>query len=169
QALLEVVPGHTEGNLRLAHLELMDGQERRARKLLLRAIESDGPDWALAVAYQELARLHIDDGELLDAKKVLGAALERLPDQPRLLMLLAFAHDASAANGRAREVLGRAVATSTSRPSPRHRFVDWSRESFVRNDRQVQEEVNGSLPVLTDRWQRVRNHQAQALAQGESR
>ncbi|MEO1088284.1 MAG: hypothetical protein AAFY88_28980, partial [Acidobacteriota bacterium] len=60
QTLLEVTPEHTEGNLRLAHLELMDGQERRALKLLQKAIQSDGPDWALAVAYQELARLHID-------------------------------------------------------------------------------------------------------------
>ncbi|MEM1179031.1 MAG: tetratricopeptide repeat protein, partial [Acidobacteriota bacterium] len=169
QTLLEIDPSHTEGSLRLARLDLLEGQERRARKRLQQAIKSSGPEWALAVAYQELARLDIDEGELLAAKKTLSEGLGRFPNQPRLLMLMAFAHDASAANTRAREVLAKAGAETSGRPSPRRRFVDWSRESFVRNDRLMQEKVHRAVPVLTERWRKVRHHNAQVQAQGDNR
>lgn len=152
QALLAVDADHVEGNLRMARLETMEGRTKRARKLLARAVRGHGPPWARAVAYQELARLDIDDGEIDRAIGTLERAVSELPDQPRLLILLAFAHDAKAASAEAREVLARAGAVADSRPSPRRRFGDWSRESFVRNDRQVVERVDQTMPVFAERW-----------------
>ncbi|MEM6797143.1 MAG: tetratricopeptide repeat protein [Acidobacteriota bacterium] len=155
-ALLEQDPENAEARLRLARLELVEGQRRGAQRLFEKAARGPGPPWARAVAFQELARLEIDRGRLEEAEALLEEALGAFPEETRIRLLLAFVHDASQNPDSARRFLDRTSADDwPQRPSARRRFGAWSRESFVRNDSRLQEQVERAQPVFLSRWQDV--------------
>lgn len=105
--LVEVDPKSPEGRLRLAVNLRRLGREGQAMELLSSLIREDNPDWVLAVAYQELASLHLSRDQASQAVTLLDQGVGRLPDQERLRIQLAYALDRTGDGARARQVVVR--------------------------------------------------------------
>ncbi|ANM31550.1 hypothetical protein ABI59_21270 [Acidobacteria bacterium Mor1] len=124
QELLKLEPDQHGARLRLAvNLERL-GQYRRAEQHL-RAVIGQADGWVRSVAYQELGRKLIKNKRRDEARELLEEATERLPDDEKLHLLLAFTHELEDKPWMARAVLdswrNRRVDT---RFAPRHRYAE---------------------------------------------
>lgn len=86
--LHDLWPGDAEVELRLALQLARTGERRRARQRLAGLVARE-PDWVAIVAAQELADLHVEDGDPGAAADLLQAALERFPRSSQLRLQLA--------------------------------------------------------------------------------
>ena len=106
-----------------------EGKRGRAAEHLRRLLGQD--DWIDALASQELARLHIKQGRLKDARTLLEASIERHSQHEQALrVLLAYALDRAKRPDAARRQLsasGRQVATG---PTPRALYNRWPSEAL---------------------------------------
>jgi tetratricopeptide (TPR) repeat protein len=137
--LLEIEPRSDEGRLRLAvNLAHLGRREEEAE--LLRQIIADGAsEWVLAVAYQELGRLLLQQERPEDAVQLLEEGVARLPSVQRLYIELAYALDRSGQRRLGQETAAR-IPAAAGRFSPRllYRFPprtgdSRSRDSLVRH------------------------------------
>lgn len=156
--LLDIDPSHGLARLRRAvNLETL-GRTRPARRELERLLEmppeNRAEDWVQAVAYQELARLLLDDGEVGTARDLLERATDELPRNERLYLLLAFVHDALGDGGQARGVLTEmAIRTAGARGlSPRHRYTLWATDAQAGIHRRLRERAGPVREALDARW-----------------
>lgn len=117
--LVEVEPRADEGRLRLALCLLRTGVRGEAGRLLRRVIDNGKDPWAIALAYQEMARLYLDEERFEEAVRLLEEATARLPGERRLYLNLAYALDRAGQKHRGSEVLASAPATAPASP----RFV----------------------------------------------
>jgi tetratricopeptide (TPR) repeat protein len=105
--LNELVEAHPEvyhGRLRLA-INLNRIHRRKAAARHLRQALKSPDRWVKSLAYQELARLHLQSDELEEAQKLLRKGVQALPGEGRLYILLAFVLDAQQQSESARKVL----------------------------------------------------------------
>lgn len=125
--LVEYNPKSAEGRLRLALNRRRMGDVRQAESELRGLISETNPPWTLTVAYTELANLYLDQHREGAAVTLLRRALDRLPDQERLYIQLAYALDRQRRFLEARRVLAQLAARDhhldNGRPSPRHRYA----------------------------------------------
>ena len=122
--LLATLPQHREARLRLAVNLARSGNRPRARRILTELVAAPGKDWLQAVAFHELARDLIARDRFDEAKALLLAARERLPDDDQLQLLLAVARDALQGGAAAGDFeLG--LRSRADRPSARHRYQEW--------------------------------------------
>jgi len=128
--LVEYNPKSAEGRLRLALNERRTGDVRQAERELQGLISETNPPWTLTVAYTELANLYLDQNREDAAVTLLRRAVDRLPDQERLYIQLAYALDRQRRFLEARRVLARLAARDhhlgNGGPSPRHRYAKGS-------------------------------------------
>jgi Flp pilus assembly protein TadD len=93
--LLRAHPGNGEAQLRRALALGRLGRRTEARRQLAELVAA--PDaataWWFPIAYQELARLAIDEESWDAAEKILRTGLERLPGDEKLLLELAALYD----------------------------------------------------------------------------
>jgi len=124
ERLLAVRPEAAEGRLRLA-VNLERTGQRRAAIARFTALAAD-PDagWAAEIAYQELARIRIDQGDPAAAATLLREALERFPGSERLRIQLAYALDRAGDPAAAREIVAELAGTPPdgSGATPRRRY-----------------------------------------------
>lgn len=125
--LVEIDPKAGEGRLRLALNLLRIEEEEQGERELLRLISESNPPWVLTVAYSELGSLYLDQGRVAEASRVLRAGFDRLPEQDRLAIQLAFALDRQRRFMEARQVLAQVAAREhhlgEGGSSPRHRYA----------------------------------------------
>ena len=125
--LVHYNPKSAEGRLRLALNHRRTGDVRRAERELRELISETNPAWTLTVAYTELANLYLDQNREAAAVVLLRRAVDRLPDQERLYIQLAYALDRQRRFLEARRVLARLAARDhhqdNGAPSPRHRYA----------------------------------------------
>ena len=88
----------------------------QAMELLYSLVREDNPDWVLAVAYQELASLHLERNQANRAVTLLDQGVGRLPEQERLRIQLAYALDRAGESARARQVVVRMEPRSSRGP-----------------------------------------------------
>lgn len=127
--LLDANPRHREARLRMAvNLRRLDSPEQ-ARRLLEELVAEPSGDWAGAVAFQELARIHRTAGRSARAEEVLRQGLERYPDDGQLRVQLAFVLDQRRRPQRAlsvvQELAGTGLGDSTldvAQPTPRRLY-----------------------------------------------
>ncbi len=147
---LETEPGNAEGRLRLAlNLRRLD-QGDEARKLLEELTAAGDPSWLTPLAYQELARLHSQQGRPAEAEKVLRQALGRFPEDARLSVQLASVLDRQGAAREATELVEKALASSSSREasSSRYLYNTVRPEAFAAARTFLAENSRSRLPVL---------------------
>ena len=122
--LVNAHPNFDEGRLRLG-INLIRTDESRAGEELLRSLLQDGArPWIEAIAAQELVQLLVKKGRESDAEREVRDALERMPDDQRLWILLAAILELSDRHGEAIEVLGDLPPASRG-VSPRARYAEW--------------------------------------------
>ncbi len=126
---LAAAPGDAEAKLRLAiNLGRGGGDRRQSATLLEEVAAGDGPAWVRAVAHQELARRDLTAGDAAAAARRLEAAVQELPDDRGLHLLLALAYDRLRQPREALDTLTR--VGSGGGESPRKRYDDWPEEAI---------------------------------------
>jgi Flp pilus assembly protein TadD len=111
-------PANAEARLRLAlNLKRLD-QTKESRKLLADLTAEKEPSWVTPLAYQELARVDVEDGKGAEAEKVLRQAVERFPEDLRLRIQLATVLDRRGAAGEATALIEKALGPSGTSASP---------------------------------------------------
>jgi tetratricopeptide (TPR) repeat protein len=129
EKIVEVDPGNDEARLRLAINRGRLGQRRAALDLLDELTAERGSaaptGWWLALAYQELARIHVAEGDFGAAEGALRRGLERLPGEEKLSLQLAVV-----LAQRGQKAAGEAVVAAIS-PRPAGREVESARNRYV--------------------------------------
>lgn len=125
------------------------GDERRARAVLRRCAAGGAQEWARVAALEELARIDLAAGRPGEAVARLAPAVDSLPDQPSLRVLLAHALEesgnATAAASLLREL---AAAPGGLEETPRLRYTRSSEESAGAMRRAVRDAARPVLPAL---------------------
>ena len=120
QEILAVDPTHPEARLRLAINRARTGTPKRSVELLTELLDDAAaattpPPWWLAIAHQELARLHVAAGQRPAAEAVLRRGLERLPGEEKLSLQLAVLLDSPPRRPEARSLLAAWAPTRVDR------------------------------------------------------
>ena len=124
EELLELQPEQHAARLRLAINLARLGQTRKSEQHL-RVLTERADGWVRSVAYQELCRRLIDRGQSTEARTLLEQAVERLPDDEKLHLLLAFTHELEDKPWKARAVLDQWRNRRVQpRFAPRHRYAE---------------------------------------------
>ncbi|MCP4658300.1 MAG: tetratricopeptide repeat protein [bacterium] len=84
---------NAEGRLRLGINLYRAGERPEAASILRTLVAGEAPDWVLSLAYQELGRRLLEDGELNSARSLLQQGMVRLPWDPVLPIQLAHLAD----------------------------------------------------------------------------
>jgi tetratricopeptide (TPR) repeat protein len=124
--VLGVEPANAEGRLRLAlNLKRLD-RAAESRKLLAGLVAEKDPSWVIPLAYQELARLDVEEGKKgksPEAEKLLREAIDRFPDDLRLRIQLAAVLDRRGAPGEANALLDKLLSAPLSREAGSSRYL----------------------------------------------
>ncbi len=124
--LVDVEPGHAEGRLRLGVDLAQLGRRNAATKVLGALVKGSPPDWVLAVATQELARVQIVEGQLDRAHETVTVGIARQPENQRLKIMLAFVEDLQGRSADAAGSIARVEENAGRRfDSPRMRYSQW--------------------------------------------
>lgn len=91
--LLRIRPDPEAGVLRLAVQLLRLDKRKDAIEILQWLLKSGSQEWIRAIAHQELARIHLADGELNLAKKQLDLGRKEVPSDPSLLISLEYVYE----------------------------------------------------------------------------
>lgn len=124
QRLVDTHPGFDEGRLRLGINLIRTGQDMAGEELLRGLLQDGARPWIEAVAAQELVRLLVNKGRGSEAEREARAALERMPDDQRLWILLAAILERSNRHGEAIEAMAD-LPTASRGVSPRARYAEW--------------------------------------------
>jgi thioredoxin-like negative regulator of GroEL len=124
ERLVETNPSFDEGRLRLGINLIRTGREEAGQKLLSDLRQGGSKAWIEAIAGQEMVRLLIQQGQMSEAEREVRAALEQMPDDQRLWILLASIFERSDRHDRAIEVLTNLPPASRG-VSPRARYGEW--------------------------------------------
>ena len=152
--LVEAHPDAHQGHLRLAVNQVRTQRKRPAFRHLKEGLKSSEP-WVRSLAYQELARLHMDSDELEEAENVLREGVEALPGEDKLYVLLAFVLDAQQRSEETMRVLAEMAAKTDRREeSARHLYtkgseqiVDNLRRKLKRQAEVREEDLREALPT----------------------
>ncbi len=115
RSVLDGDPRDVDALERLAELELSVGDRSQARVALARAVNAAAPGTRRAGLRRRIARMDLDEGRLDAAIAGLEAAVEDVPDDPRLLETLADACLDAGRPSRARAALQQALAVADPR------------------------------------------------------
>lgn len=148
--LLKADPAHAEGKLRLAvNLRRLEKSEETV-PLLQELAASKAEDWIVSLAAQELADLHRETGKLEAARKVLEAAIERIPGDPRLYVQLAAVLDRAGQTRSAQDLMDKVMEMKQQSPVTAARFYynTIREETFLAARRFLNENAQSRLSVL---------------------
>lgn len=131
-------PVGAEGRLRLGINLRRLGSTKTAAEYLETCLAAGRPGWIRAVAYEELAALHLEEDRPQRAVRLLEQALERMPHQQRLYIQLAAIHESLGRPTAARAVLDDLEervrrGVGRDRDSPRLRYSQWPQEAIDRS------------------------------------
>jgi tetratricopeptide (TPR) repeat protein len=148
--LLAADPDHAEGKLRLAvNLHRLE-KTGEALPLLQDLTTSKGDDWVVSLAAQELAGIHREAGKLDLARKVLEAAIERFPADPRLYVQLSSVLDRAGQTRSAQDLMDKVMELKQQPSATAARFFynTVREETFQAARRFLDENAQSRLSVL---------------------
>lgn len=148
QRLVDTHPGFDEGRLRLAVNLIRTGREEAGEELLRGLVGTGARPWVEAIAAQELVRLKAEKLKLLpEAEREVRAALEIIPTDQRLWILLAAILESLGRHDEAVEALsdlppaGRGV-------SPRARYSEWPALGVRASQSHLNDRASEAMPAL---------------------
>ncbi len=151
ERLRKLTPDDAETCARLGRNLARAGSAGRAAETLARCTSLGEPRWAVAVAYQELARMRIAADDWGGAVALLDRAVDQLPEEISLALTRAYALDRLGRPADGRAAVGRVGATQEPGLSPRQRYAGWRREAF----QTIQGELEPRLDESRSRLSRV--------------
>lgn len=141
-------PEDAEACVRLGRMHTKAGRGSRAAAVWASCLDLQEPRWAVELAYQELARLLMAQGDWTAAEEVLRRGHERYPAQGRLALLLAYSLDRLQQPVEGRNVLANQPPSNTREESPRYRYSRWPRAAFAALRQQTDAAIDAYLPAL---------------------
>lgn len=151
--LVNLNPKSAEGRLRLALNLKRTGETRQAEQALRLLVSESNPPWTLTVAYTELANLYLEQRRVGAAVHLLRQAVDRLPDQDRLYIQLAYALDRQRQFLEARRVLARLAARDhhlgNGSASPRHRYARGTEQGLEEARERIVDAARTRQPLLS--------------------
>ncbi len=105
ETLLAAHPDNPEARLRLAIDLARLGRRDEARDRLNAVLRDETAGWRLSLAFQELARMQLANGEFGAAERTLREGLQRLPGDEKLTLLLTGFLERTVGGATAREAL----------------------------------------------------------------
>lgn len=151
ERVLTLRPDDREARLRSALLLARLGRKRQARGRL-ETVVSDAAraDWTVAVAFQELARLLIESGDLAAAERLLQEGRRRFPDDEKLALELTLVMSLRRRGSDAREIVAavRPASAGAAGEEARHRYTELPLERFAQAVAEAQPAVRERLPAL---------------------
>ena len=117
-------PTIDEGRLRLGINLIRIGRDGAGEKLLRDLLQDGARPWIEAIAAQELVRLLVQRGQGSEAEREVRAALERMPDDQRLWILLAAILERTNRHTEAIEIM-KDLPSAGRGVSPRARYAEW--------------------------------------------
>lgn len=147
--LLSANSANVEARLRLAVLALRAGQHATAERDARTVVSERVPDWQLSLAYQVLARALAAGGRYPELVRELRPAVRRLPADPVLTLLLAYALDRTGAKHEAERLRrGLPVGGGLAGRTPRFRYADPAAIDLGALEETVRQSVTVRLPLL---------------------
>lgn len=131
KAVLDADPGDVDALEKLADLALSAGEPDRARIALARAVNAAAPGPRRAGLRRRIARMDLEQQRFEAALAGLEAAVEDVPDDPRLLEMLADACLDAGRPARARAALHRALAVADPRSAIAERLRERVAEAVL--------------------------------------
>ena len=148
QTLVDTHPDFDEGRLRLAVNLIRTGRDEAGEELLRGLLGTGAEPWVEAVAAQELVRQSTDQRKLLpEAEREVRAALQLLPDDQRLWILLAFILENSDRHNEAVEVLNNLPPAGRG-VSPRARYAEWPALGVRASQSHLNRRASEGVPAL---------------------
>ena len=148
QSLVDTHPGFDEGRLRLAINLIRTGREGAGEEFLRGLLGSGASPWVEAIAAQELVRLKAEKTKLLpEAEREVRAALELLPNDQRLWILLASILERLGRHDEAIEALSD-IPPAGRGVSPRARYAEWPALGVRASQSQLNDRASEAVPVL---------------------
>jgi tetratricopeptide (TPR) repeat protein len=148
QNLVDTYPGFEEGRLRLGINLIRTGRDAAGEELLGGLVGTGASPWIEAIAAQELVGLKAEKRKLLpEAEQEVREALELIPDDQRLWILLAAILEKLGRHDEAIEALsdlppaGRGV-------SPRARYAEWPALGVRATQAHLNARAAEAVPVL---------------------
>jgi tetratricopeptide (TPR) repeat protein len=141
-------PDNTEGWLRYAMNLQRCGEKKGAREWLAKARKEPAPTWVRSLAYQELARMEMDDGALDRAELLLREGIDALPGEQRLYLQLALVLDHTGRGSEAGELVERLTEVPVGGESARYVYNRWPRSVIELGRRQLKETAESRRGVL---------------------
>ncbi len=151
--LVDVHGDNVEGRLRLGINLYREGERGEATRILRALVAGEAPDWVLSLAYQELGRRLLEDGELDASRSLLRQGMVRLPWDPVLPIQLAHLADRSRASSRFDLAQALRNCAQNCYVSPRYLYSQTPRDALV----QLRETLRASVEPH-------RQHLARALS-----
>ena len=145
--LLDLRPGDPEVTLRHGVGLAREGRRRPAAERF-RSLLATPESWIASLAHQELVRLLAAGGEWQEAEKVAREGMERLPDDEKLALLLAWVTDRRGADADAALTQVSARKRTGAGDAPRHRYARFPEEAVAQVDRGLLPVVQAALPAL---------------------
>jgi tetratricopeptide (TPR) repeat protein len=150
---LRIDQQNAEARLRLALCTARQEEADRvaARVDLERVItEETAEPWVRSVAFQELARLYLDEGESEAAERLIRDGLAQLPGDQQLAIQLAAILDARRRPKEALRVLGEFETGDWSHVSPRQIYDRWPTEGLAEARDTMRQMMVVRLPLIAD-------------------
>ncbi|MCB1055761.1 MAG: hypothetical protein KDD11_09650 [Acidobacteria bacterium] len=149
--LVKAQPRQREAALRLAINEARGGWRKDAEERLRGLTRADGPEWVVAVAYQELARLYLDRGDRSSALAVVDEGRTRLPGNEALALLDAFLLERDRKLKEASEVLEAVrIQGEHQAAEARARYNHWPAPATKELRQELWQGAESRLPMLAD-------------------
>ncbi len=146
EKLVDLHPGNSEAWLRLGiNLQRLE-RTAAAQRWLQRSRSPEALEWVRALAYEELAAIAQQGGDLQQAETLLREGIDQVPSDQRLYLQLANVLDR---RGQIRAAL---VALDGLQPtaseSPRMRYNRWPAAALERSRLELKNTASSRLPVL---------------------
>ena len=150
ERLVEIDPVGGAAQLRLGITLVRLGREESGTIFLRDVLAAKHPAWMRSVAYQELGRILTDEGELRQARTLLEEGVKTLPDDPSLLIQLAYLSERTGSfseDPALREALQHPVG-HVQKPSPRFLYSQMPTVALGELRRTLERENDDKLYLL---------------------
>jgi tetratricopeptide (TPR) repeat protein len=148
QTLVDTHPDSDEGRLRLAVNLIRAGRPEAAERIFRELLQNGANPWIEALAAHELVRLKMaKTKDLPEAEREARSALQRMPDDQKLWILLAAILERSNRHDEAIEVLGNLPSASRG-VSPRARYAEWPAMGIRASQAHLNRRAAEAIPAL---------------------
>lgn len=151
QRLVDQRPRNLEARLRLAINIGRTRGDQHAEPLLRELTETQGDDWPLVLAYEELANIYLRSGAYDQADQLLAVGRKRFPQEQRLLVQHALVLERSRKPAAAAALLAELDRLPPQAgTSPRMLYNRWPQQLMRQIQTELWQSADSRLPLLRE-------------------